>query len=298
MNKSIPVQLVIILLSNLMAATCVFAQTVFTHQLPEAYVQASPNFEVSAFKLALDKTVAEYGAYEIRTAPQTNVNRIVQSIKTNAYPNYFASLGYNEGYKSTKEMDYVPFPVDLGVLSYRTCFAPKSMMDKLAKVNSLDDLRQFSMGLGRDWVDVAILRSNGFTVMEVAQYSALFKMTAAHRFDLFCRGVNEIKDEYDHFGSIKGLGYDLHLLIYYPMPILFYTNPSNKEANARVTKGLQMAFADGSLIALWREQHQASVDFARLKKRKVFRLENPLVKSIDFDYTKYFYKLDTDYPTR
>ena len=297
MKKLFPVRLVIILLLNLMTATCVFAQTVFTHQLPEAYVQATPNFEVSAFKLALEKTVAEYGPYEVRTAPQTNVNRIVQSIKTNAYPNYFASLGYNEGYKNAKEMDYVRFPVDLGVLSYRTCFAPKSMLDKIAKVNTFDDLRQLTMGLGRDWVDVAILRSNGFIITEVAQYSALFKMTAAHRFDLFCRGVNEVKDEYDHFGSIKGLGYDLHLLIYYPMPILFYTNSNNKEASERVTKGLKKAFSDGSLIALWKAQHQASMDFARLKNRKVFRLENPFVKSIDFDYSKYFYKLDTEHPT-
>jgi hypothetical protein len=281
----------------LLAENSAFAQTVFTHRVPEAYVSAIPNYEASVLRLALDKTIDEYGAYEFKAAPQINVSRSIQSIKTNAFPNYFASLGYNEDYNSIPEIDYVRFPIDLGVLSYRTCFAPTSMLDKIAKVNTFDELRQLSMGLGRNWVDSDIMRQNGFTVMEIEPYSALFKMTAAHRFDLFCRGLNEIKEEYDRWGSIDGLGYDRHLLIYYPMPMLFYTNANNKEAIARVTKGLKKAYADGSLMALWREKHQANVDFAALKKRKLFQLENPFVKSIDFDYAKYFYKLDTQKPS-
>jgi len=295
LSHFIVVRLISILLL-ILAETRAFAQTVFTHRVPEAYVSAIPSYEVSILKLALDKTIDEYGPYEFRAAPAINVTRAVQSIKTNAFPNYLASFGYNEDY-NTAEMDYVRFPIDLGVLSYRTCFAPKTMLDKLAKVKTLDELRKFSVGQGRYWIDSDILRNNGFTVTEVDPYSALFKMTAAHRFDLFCRGLNEIKEEYDRWGTIEGLGYDRHLLIYYPMPIFFYTNSSNKEAIARVNKGLRKAYADGSLMALWREKHQASLDFAALKKRKLFRLENPFVKSIDFDYTKYFYKLDTEKPS-
>jgi hypothetical protein len=293
LNNLFSAQVIIIFLLTLLVGSSVFAQTIFTHQTPEAYVSATQSYEVLVLKLALDKTIAEYGPYELRAAPQNSVTRSIQSMKTNAFPNYFASLGYNEEYNTFKEIDYVRFPVDLGVLSYRTCFAPDSMLNEISKINTLDELRKLTMGLGRGWVDTPILQRNGFKVTEVASYTAMFKMTAAHRFDLFCRGVNEIKEEYDRWGSIKGLGYDRHLLIYYPMPILFYTNSGNKEAIERVTKGLLRAYVDGSLLVLWREKHQAGVDFAGLKTRKIFRLENPFLKSIDFDYSKYFYQLDT-----
>jgi hypothetical protein len=273
------------------AALPAVAQTVFTHRVPEAYASSTPNYEVSVLKLALDKTLKEYGSYELKPAPKINVNRSLQSIKANTFPNYFASLGYNENYGAPEEITYLRFPIDLGVLSYRTCFAAKESLAKIAQINTLDELRKLSMGQGRGWVDGAILKHNDFEVVEVEPYPNLFKMVAAHRLDLFCRGANEIKEEHERWKNMAGLGYDRHLLIYYPMPIFFYTNSQNKEAIARVTKGLHKAYADGSLMALWRTHHQASVDFAELDKRKVFRLENPLVKSIDFDYAQYFYKL-------
>lgn len=268
-----------------------FAQTVFTHRVPEAYASNTPTYEVSVLKLALEKTIAEYGPYEFKAAPKINVSRSLQSIKANTFPNYFASLGYNDNYGKPEEITYIPFPVDLGVLSYRTCFVSQEAAAKIAQINTLDDLRKLSMGQGRGWVDGAILKHNGFEVVEVEPYPNLFKMVAAHRLDLFCRGANEIKEEYARWGQTEGLSYDRHLLIYYPMPIFFYTNSQNKTAIARVTKGLHKAYADGSLMKLWRAHHQASVDFAELDKRKVFRLENPLVKSIDFDYAQFFYKL-------
>lgn len=282
------------LLLMLMVETHAFAQTVFTHRVPEAYASNTPNYEVSVLKLALDKTRAEYGDYELKPAPKINVNRSIQSIKANTFPNYFASLGYRETYNNDPDIAYIRFPVDLGVLSYRTCFVSTKILDQVAKINTLDELRELSMGQGRGWVDGVILKQNGFKVVEVEPYPILFKMAAAHRFDLFCRGANEIKEEYERWGKIEGLSYDRALLIYYPMPIFFYTNSHNKEAIARVTKGLLKAYADGSLLKLWRDHHQASVDFAALNKRKIFRLDNPLVKSIDFDYAKYFYKLNIE----
>jgi len=268
--------------------------SVFTHRLPEAYASGTSSYEAAVLKLALDKTLQEYGPYELRAAPQININRNVQSIKANTFPNYFASLGYNEDYNLSKDITYIRFPIDLGVLSYRTCFVPDEILGKVANINNLNELRKLSMGQARGWVDNQILKHNGFKVVEAENYSILFKMTAAHRFDLFCRGANEIKEEYERWGKIEGLAYDRHLLIYYPMPIFFYTNSANTKAIERIDKGLHKAYSDGSLLALWRTYNKASVDFAQLSKRKVFRLENPLVKSIDFDYASYFYNVKLD----
>lgn len=272
------------------------AETVFTHRIAESEGDTRPDYEVAVLKLALEKTQAEYGAFRLEGAPRINVTRSIHSIRANTFSNFFYSLGYEEIYDSYKEMAYVPFPIDMGVLSYRTCFTSEQNLENLAKITTLDDLKNFSHGQGRGWVDAKILQLNGFKVIEVEQYDKLFKMVAADRFDLFCRGANEIKSEYDLRHTIKGIAYDRSVLIYYPMPIFLYTNKSNVAAIERVTKGLKKAYADGSLQKLWSLQHQASVDFAELGKRKIFRLENPLIKGVNFDHEQYNFKFDHSNP--
>jgi hypothetical protein len=286
------VQIMSFLLLIVAANSYSFAQTVFTYKSPESDTDIRTTYEAAAMKLALDKTVAEFGPYDMQPTPRINTARSVQSIKSNSFQNYFATLGYNEKYSTEDDIIYVRFPVDLGALSYRTCFMPETIKHKVVNIRTLADLRKLTMGQGRGWSDAKVLRHNGFQVEEIDAYDQLFKMTAAHRFDLFCRGATEIKGEYDTWKDLKGLAYDRTLLIYYSMPIFFYTNAQNKLAAERLTKGFQKAYADGSLLALWRSQNQASIDFAQLNKRRIFRLENPWVESIDFDYTKYYYKLD------
>lgn len=264
--------------------------------MPESEGDTRPYYEVAALKLALEKTQAEYGPFRLQGSPRINVTRSTQSIRTNSFPNFFYSLGYEAIYDSYKEMAYVPFPIDMGVLGYRTCFTSEPNIELLAKITTLEELKAFSHGQGRGWVDAKILQHNGFKVLEVEHYEKLFKMVAADRFDLFCRGANEIKEEYDAHHTTKGIAYDRSILIYYPMPILLYTNVNNVEAIERVTKGLKIAHADGSLQKLWEEQHKASVDFAELGKRKIFRLENPLIKGINFDHEQYNYKFDHSSP--
>jgi hypothetical protein len=286
------VQIMSFLLLILAANSYSFAQTVFTYKSPESDTDIRTTYEAAAMKLALDKTVAEFGPYDMQPTPRINTARSVQSIKSNSFQNYFATLGYNEKYSTEDDIIYVRFPVDLGALSYRTCFMPETIKNKVANIRTLADLRKLTMGQGRGWSDAKVLRHNGFQVEEIDAYDQLFKMTAAHRFDLFCRGATEIKGEYDTWKDLKGLAYDRTLLIYYSMPIFFYTNAQNKLAAERLTKGFQKAYADGSLRSLWRSQNQASIDFAQLNKRRIFRLDNPWVKSIDFDYTQYYYQLD------
>jgi hypothetical protein len=60
------------------------------------------------------------------------------------------------------------------------------------------------------------------------------------------------------------------------MPILSYISSANIGAIERITNGLKRAYADGSLMALWREKRQADVDFAELKTRKISGWKIPL----------------------
>ena len=53
--------------------------------------------------------------------------------------------------------------------------------------------------------------------------------------------------------------------------------------------GLQRANADGSLQRLWQEEYQSSIDAADLAHRHLFKLENPVIKSLKLDYQRYLY---------
>ena len=83
-------------------------------------------------------------------------------------------------------------------------------------------------------------------------------------------------------------------MIYYPLPRVFYTNPNNREALKRVERGLQLAWQDGSLQALWRKSFGPAIAFAKFSQRRLLRLDNPFLEGISFDYRPYFYNPQTD----
>lgn len=263
--------------------------TVFTYRAPESDRDTRSHYEIEVLRLALEKTTKEYGPFRLQPTPRINVARCMQSVRQHKFTNFFCSLGYTELYNTYPDVTYVHFPIEMGILSYRTCFTNAKTAEKLAGITTLEQLQTLVHGQGRDWADVAVLRLNGFQVLEVDQYEALFTMVAAGRFDLFCRGANEVKKEYELRHDISGLVYDQHILLHYPMPLVLYTNKANTAAIERITKGLHLAYKDGSLIELWKQKHLPSANFAQLHKRRIFHLKNPLLKSIDFDYTQYDY---------
>jgi len=275
----------------LAAAVCTAAPAPLeiTVRGPEGPGDTRYDYDTGVLRLALEKTRAKHGGYRIATAPPMNFSRAIASASTNAYPNFFIKLSYEARYVDALNMDYVRFPVDLGIVGYRVCFTHPDLKAELAKATTLDALRRFTHGQGRDWADVSILRGNGFSVVEIDQYESLFRMVAARRFDLFCRGTNELLDEYNAHKDLPGLSYDESFSIAYPLPRFFYTHKRNTAAIARIQEGIRLAHKDGSLQVLWREKYGDSVDLVRLEGRRIFWIENPLLKDVDFDYRQYFF---------
>src|SRR5205814_473177 len=136
-----------------------------------------------------------------------------------------------------------------------------STIKKLTKIKTLNDLKKFKHGQGQGWSDVEILRNHRFDVMTVANYESLFTMVAAGRFDLFCRGANELLEEYNSHKHLPNLVYDKSFSLYYPLPRFFYTNAKNKQLIKRIQAGLIIAYNDGSLVKLWKKEYGDSVKF-------------------------------------
>lgn len=276
------------------SCSAIGSETVFTYRSGESEHDSRYRYQAEALRLALEKTRGTYGPYRLEASPAMVAPRVLIALNKNQFPNFFAELSYDEVHLESGNLMHIPFPVDRGIVGYRVCFAHEDAKERLSRARTLEDLRSFRMGLGTGWADVKVLRHSGFNVVEGPNYEGLFQMLALKRFDLFCRGTNEIREEWEAHRNVPGLSVETTFAIAYPLPRFFYTHKSNARAAQRVEKGLLLAYQDGSLQALWHKHYRSSLEFARLKERRFFWLENPLVKTLDPSYRKYNYDPLTD----
>lgn len=263
------------------------AQTLFSVRSQETAGDLRETYNTQLIRLALDKTKTLYGDYRLQPIPPMNTPRSLFAAALNIYPNLLIEMSYDPKLIAKGDLSYIPFPVDLGVVGYRVCYVNPAVKDAVARVKSLADLRQFTIGQGVGWVDTLILRHNGLKVEEVGSYASLFRMAAAGRLDLFCRGINEISNELKAFSNIERLSLDEHLLLVYPLPRFYFMGSQNRAARERIELGLQLAYLDGSLLALWRQNFLTGILALKLHPRLLLRLENPMLKQLDPGYLKY-----------
>jgi len=247
-------------------------------------------YEKELIVLALEKTRAEYGDYQLQPAPPMTHARGIESMRRNILPNFIRTFGFDPTLSERDGFAYVKFPIHRGITGFRTCFIPEGAKQKVANINSVEELKTFSYGMGLGWTDSEILRYNGFyNIEEVANYTSLFKMTSLGRIDFFCRGTNEILNEYNAYKDMPGLAHDKSFAIHYPIPLLLYAHKENKPTLDRIEKGLLIAVADGTLNALWSKYYMKSIDFADLSQRKIYYLESPFIETIGFDFEKFYF---------
>lgn len=247
--------------------------------------------------MILEKTIAEFGPFELKEARGMTHNRSLEIMSHNLeYPNFVRSFGYTPEMVKQDNLTLIPFPLWRGLLGYRTCFTSEKIVAAFEQAQTLEELRQFSHGQGSGWIDADILRYNQFEVKEIAAYTSLFKMVAKNRFDLFCRGANEVREEFGRFSYLHGLAYDRSKVFYYPFPHFLFTHHSNKTLVKRLEAGIEIIVNDGSFEAFWSEFHKNNLLFINFSKRQYIKLENPFMKDFDTPYEHHIYQLNTPSP--
>jgi hypothetical protein len=266
--------------------TVLAAELLLTLRAPESHGDRRQAYDNALLRLALDKTRASHGGYRLTLSPPMNKQRALLSAQQRAYPNFLIVSGPDEG-RAAAGLVPVPFPLYLGATGYRVCFVAPAVRAAVAASPDLQALRRFSHVQGVGWADGNILRANGFQVQEAASYEAMFRMVALNRVDLFCRSVLEVRNEVLAHADLKGLQLDASFALVYDLPQFFYTHRDNGALVERLSLGLQKAYADGSMLALFREHLLPSLHFVDLGGRRLFRLETPPIQGLDFDYRSY-----------
>ena len=264
-----------------------YSDTTFTYRAPESKHDMRYEYDRRLLELALQKTEAKHGPFKLVPTKQgLNEKRVILEARNGTYENLFFKQSVSP--EQLETLLHIPFPLDRGVVGYRVAFVSETTRQKLTQVKTLEDLKQFTVLQGLGWLDADILRQQGFDVIISSYYDPMFKMVARDRAHLFLRGINEVLDEWQAHKHIKQLVLDDNVVVQYSLPRFFFTTKSNAEALKRVQEGILIAYHDGSLIALWKEKYQASIDFSNLKNRRFFALENTIIKGLlDDAYKQY-----------
>lgn len=272
----------------LLAVGPVAANELFTYRSAESAQDTRNRYDMAVLQLALDKTRATHGDYQLEASPPMNTARAMQELEKGTYPNFIIKMSYGPEYEKLG-VERGAYELDLGVIGYRVCFTRESLLPELATIHTLAGWRRYLHGQGTGWMDVNILKYNGFKVTDVATYKSLFPMVAKGRFDLFCRGINEVIDEWPEASQQPQLVLEPNMMLYYDLPRFFYANSRDAKGLARVEEGLQLAAADGSLLALWKQHYLPSVEYVQPQKRQLFRLINPDVSKIKWAHRQWVY---------
>lgn len=238
------------------------------------------DYLIAALKLALDKTTASYGPYAVdRLLDNMSTPRVRREIHTGERLNTYVGPWRDMDEGVPQERNFmVDTPVMAGLLGYRTLLVRKSELTDFARITDAAQLKRLAAGLGRGWVDVKVLRHNGYKVEDSGNLATLVEMLVNQRFDYLPLSVTEA-------GSVLAQDTPLtrqlaavpDLVLYYPLPSMFYVSPKQPRLAERLDQGLATAKRDGSLDELTARHFQQEIRQLKSSTMRCFALANPLL---------------------
>ena len=271
-------RLIIILLIAQGTTTTIAGTLEVIRPLPEAPGDTRYDHYWQLLAQALAITESDYGPFALReaTVPMTEL-RALDELETGKGSISVIVHGNVADYE--QRLLPIRFPLDKGLLGYRVFLIRGEMQSKLDLVSGLEDLRRYSIGQGREWGDVTILRQAGLTVVEGTSYDGLFSMLAAGRFQLFSRSVVEVGEELAH----EQLGHpefviERHLMLFYPLTRYFYVTRSTagETLARRISEGLERMLKNGRFDRMFEDFKSPFERQIGLRNRLLIRVANPL----------------------
>jgi ABC-type amino acid transport substrate-binding protein len=180
-----------------------------------------------------------------------------------------------------REKIIVDEPIARGLLGKRLMVVREDQLDEFASISEEDSLKAKTVGIPETWVDAELFRSNGYQVNEIGSFEDMFQRLANREFDYVSLGAMEIEDAFRKLAMpVGGLAIDYHLLISYPMPLVFYVHPDQPELAQRISEGIKTISQNGQLDALFNRHFGKMIEGLHLAPRRTFHLKNPALDQI------------------
>ncbi len=252
----------------------------YIHPPPESGADVRMNYYWELLQAALEETTPKWGPYHI--AISTKVITAARAELLLAASTEITMTVRTTSTEREKTLQAVMIPLDKGLTGYRLFLTKISTQQRLNQVRSLQDLKEFSVGQGINWIDADILRNAGLNVVTGPTYDSLFAMLDANRFDLFSRGINEIGLEFNFAtGRHSDLAIEKSLMLYYPLPRYFFFSRSAEgdRLARRVEEGLRLLIKNGKFDKRYQAFKRSILVDLQLAGRRIFRLPNPYLSA-------------------
>ncbi|WP_419785469.1 hypothetical protein [Pseudodesulfovibrio sp.] len=250
---------------------------VITYPQPLSAGDTRFEYHLSLVRKALERTVPEYGPFELRPT-HLAMNQLRQlDLLENGSPMLDIAIKPTSREREQR-LTPVRIPLGKGVVGWRILLVRRDLQHGLAKVMDKEGLKPFRFGQGLGWSDIGILRHNGLKVITGGDYEGLFAMLLSNRFEVFPRSIVEAFAEWDErHAKFPELHVETTLLLHYPFARYVWTANSKRGAllRERIAKGLESMIADGTFDAMFRKHYQETILRARLNQRRLIELENP-----------------------
>jgi hypothetical protein len=170
----------------------------------------------------------------------------------------------------------IEMPICRGIVGHRLLIIPKKSAERFSNISDIEHLRKMTVGVPATWADADLFRKNGFKVSEKGSLEDIFTRLLNQQFDYIALGANEIESIFEKLADLnKELLIEPNILVYYPLPLVFYVHPEKIELANIVEIGLKTAIANGKHAALFEMHHPNIMDRLALRTRKTIHLSNP-----------------------
>jgi hypothetical protein len=271
---------VLAILLLIVSAAESYARGVMTYiyDAPESSLDVRYLYHWEILRTALERTTPKWGAY--RMVPSGFMTERRQAFELKSATGKLTVMYLSTTPDFEKSLIPIRIPVDKNLGGYCVFLIRADNQRRFASVRSIDDLRRFSYGLGLGWIDVDILKTNGFKVVTGSSYDGLFEMLVNRRFDIFLRAATEVLDEYgQRRKSLPALHIEDSIIFYYPLPMYFWfpKTVEGRRLAARAEEGMRMMIADGTYDRIFDKYQRHKIEQLHLKERRVFRINNPFL---------------------
>ncbi|OHU85175.1 hypothetical protein BET10_14405 [Pseudoalteromonas amylolytica] len=247
---------------------------VVRYNIAELSNDPKQSYYIELLRLALQKSVKEYGEYELKALILNDVpqGRTLDLLANQDIIDVHWSV---TSIAREQLLGVVYIPLLRGLMGARLFLIHKDDAEKFAQINNPRWLFNHSVGSGVDWPDTKIYEKTGFTVA-TADSTHLHEMLAQKRFELFPRALHE---PWGEIAQHSNLMVEPTLALCYPAAMYFFVHPDNHTLRKRLTFGLQQAIEDGSFEALFFSDSiiADAIQRSNFAQRRVLSIPNPFM---------------------
>ncbi|SFV16561.1 substrate-binding periplasmic protein [Pseudoduganella namucuonensis] len=234
------------------------------------------DYQVAVLELALRKTEPAYGPYwVVRVLDNLSTFRARREVNSGKRMNVLAGPWRDQRGIGPLDRNFlIDIPMLHGLLGCRRLIVRREDLPRFSQITSSAQLKQLKAGMARGWVDVDVLRHNGYKVEDSGNLNNLFDMLANQRFHYLPMSVIEVESA---LAQHPGLAVVPELMLYYPLPTVFYVSDHEPRLAERLEAGLAMAKRDGTLDELLARHFQKELQEVKSGPGRYFVLDNPLL---------------------